>query len=75
MTDKDLKSSPENEPSMGDDPSTLMGVNCEDKGEEQLESSQAPSRNEWAYVLVTPDEINASETLRLQLWDSDKHTA
>lgn len=36
---------------------------------------QQPDWNEWASVLVTPDEINAEETLRLQLWDSDKHTA
>ncbi|KAK3372634.1 hypothetical protein B0H63DRAFT_485410 [Podospora didyma] len=36
---------------------------------------QEPNWNEWASVLVTPDEINAEETLRLQLWDSDKHTA
>lgn len=36
---------------------------------------QEPDWNEWASVLVTPDEINAEETLRLQLWDSDKHTA
>lgn len=36
---------------------------------------QKPDWNEWASVLVTPDEINAEETLRLQLWDSDKHTA
>lgn len=36
---------------------------------------QEPNWNEWATILVTPDEINADETLRLQLWDSDKHTA
>ncbi|KAK5651666.1 hypothetical protein OQA88_11841 [Cercophora sp. LCS_1] len=40
-----------------------------------IKSSRSPVWNEWAHVLVTPDEINASETLRLQLWDSDKHTA
>ncbi|KAK3331416.1 hypothetical protein B0H66DRAFT_507166 [Apodospora peruviana] len=34
-----------------------------------------PNWSEWAAVLVSPDEINAEETLRLQLWDSDKHTA
>ncbi|KAK1757995.1 hypothetical protein QBC47DRAFT_373526 [Echria macrotheca] len=37
--------------------------------------SQEPNWNEWAMVLVTPDEINADESLRLQLWDSDKYTA
>jgi hypothetical protein len=36
---------------------------------------QEPNWNEWAWILVSPDEINAEETLRLQLWDSDKHTA
>ncbi|KAK3364593.1 hypothetical protein B0T25DRAFT_530591 [Lasiosphaeria hispida] len=37
--------------------------------------TQEPNWNEWASILVSPDEINAEETLRLQLWDSDKHTA
>ncbi|KAK0612493.1 hypothetical protein B0T17DRAFT_543812 [Bombardia bombarda] len=36
---------------------------------------QEPVFNEWASILVSPDEINAEETLRIQLWDSDKHTA
>lgn len=36
---------------------------------------QYPVWNEWAFVLVTAEEINADETLRLQLWDSDKYTA
>ncbi|KAJ9130110.1 C2 (Calcium/lipid-binding, CaLB) [Coniochaeta hoffmannii] len=36
---------------------------------------QHPVWNEWAFVLVTSEEINADETLRLQLWDSDKYTA
>ena len=36
---------------------------------------QRPNWNEWASVLVSPEEINADETLRLQLWDSDKYTA
>lgn len=31
-----------------------------------------PVWNEWAFILVTAEEINADETLRLQLWDSDK---
>lgn len=34
-----------------------------------------PVWNEWVSVLVTPEEMNAEETLRLQIWDSDKHTA
>jgi hypothetical protein len=36
---------------------------------------QYPVWNEWAFILVTSEEINADETLRLQLWDSDKYTA
>ncbi|EXJ79281.1 hypothetical protein A1O3_08783 [Capronia epimyces CBS 606.96] len=36
---------------------------------------QAPSWHEWASILVTPEEMNADERLRLQLWDSDKYTA
>ncbi|KAK4172841.1 hypothetical protein QBC36DRAFT_68578 [Triangularia setosa] len=40
-----------------------------------IKSDQAPNWNEWMFVLVSPDEINAEETLRIQLWDSDKHTA
>lgn len=40
-----------------------------------IKEEQEPDWDEWATVLVTPDEINAEETLRLQLWDSDKHTA
>ncbi|KAF2973261.1 hypothetical protein GQX73_g282 [Xylaria multiplex] len=34
-----------------------------------------PSWHEYASILVTPEEVNASEKLRLQLWDSDKWTA
>lgn len=34
-----------------------------------------PQWHEWAYLLVTPEEIDAQEHLKLQLWDSDKHTA
>lgn len=34
-----------------------------------------PSWHEYASILVTPEEINAGERLRLQLWDSDKWTA
>ena len=40
-----------------------------------IEKDQHPSWHEWAYLLVTPEEVNADEKLRLQLWDSDKHTA
>jgi hypothetical protein len=36
---------------------------------------QRPAWNEWAWILVTAEEVNAQETLRLQLWDSDKWTA
>ncbi len=36
---------------------------------------QEPDWSEWAHILVTPDELNADEKLRLQLWDSDKWTA
>ncbi|KAI1138554.1 hypothetical protein F5Y05DRAFT_384441 [Hypoxylon sp. FL0543] len=34
-----------------------------------------PNWHEWASILVTPEEVNAEEKLRLQLWDSDKWTA
>lgn len=37
--------------------------------------SQEPNWHEWAHILVTPEELNADEKLRLQLWDSDKYTA
>jgi len=40
-----------------------------------IEKDQDPKWFEWAYMLVTPEELNADEKLRLQLWDSDKHTA
>lgn len=36
---------------------------------------QSPSWHEWASILVSPEEMNAGEKLRLQLWDSDKYTA
>lgn len=36
---------------------------------------QEPRWDEWTYLLVGPEELNAEETLRLQLWDSDKYTA
>ena len=40
-----------------------------------IESTQTPNWNEWCQILVTPEEVNAGEMLRIQLWDSDKHTA
>ncbi|OCT54560.1 C2 (Calcium/lipid-binding, CaLB) [Cladophialophora carrionii] len=36
---------------------------------------QEPNWSEWSHILVTPEELNADEKLRLQLWDSDKWTA
>ncbi len=36
---------------------------------------QTPVWDEYAYVLVTTEELNAQEMLRLQLWDSDRTTA
>ena len=38
-------------------------------------ADQRPVWNEWAYVLVGPEELNAEERLQLQLWDSDRTTA
>lgn len=40
-----------------------------------IAEDQKPSWHEWAHILVTPEELNAGEKLRLQLWDSDKYTA
>lgn len=40
-----------------------------------IKEDQEPSWHEWAYVLVSPQEIDAEEKLRIQLWDSDKWTA
>ncbi len=34
-----------------------------------------PYFEETGYLLVTPEELNADESLRLQLWDSDRVTA
>ena len=34
-----------------------------------------PFWNETAYILVSPEEVNASERLRVQLWDSDRTSA
>ena len=40
-----------------------------------IANQQSPSWQEHASILVTPEEINAEEKLRLQIWDSDKWTA
>ena len=40
-----------------------------------IPGTQKPNWNEWCQILVSPEEINAEEKLRIQLWDSDKHTA
>lgn len=40
-----------------------------------IEEDQNPRWHEWAYMLVSPEELNAEEKLRIQLWDSDKYTA
>ncbi|KAJ4411040.1 hypothetical protein N0V91_001413 [Didymella pomorum] len=40
-----------------------------------LQKNMEPHWNEECYVLVTPDELNVDERLRLQLWDSDRTTA
>ncbi|KLU86039.1 hypothetical protein MAPG_05058, partial [Magnaporthiopsis poae ATCC 64411] len=38
-------------------------------------NEQQPDWHEYASILVTPEELNAEEKLRLQLWDSDRWTA
>ena len=38
-------------------------------------SEMKPIFEEWSYVLVGPEELNAQEMLRVQLWDSDRTTA
>lgn len=40
-----------------------------------IEKDQNPRWHEWAYMLVSPQEIDAEERLRLQLWDSDRFSA
>lgn len=40
-----------------------------------IEHEMNPYWEETSYVLVTPDEINAEEQLRVQLWDADRYTA
>ncbi|KAF4457942.1 hypothetical protein F53441_197 [Fusarium austroafricanum] len=40
-----------------------------------LENEMEPVWNETCFVLVTPQELNIDERLRVQLWDSDRLTA
>jgi hypothetical protein len=40
-----------------------------------IEKEQHPVWGEWESILVTSEELNAEEHLRLQLYDSDKRTA
>jgi hypothetical protein len=40
-----------------------------------LTNEMNPVWEETAYLLVTPEEINVDERLRVQLWDSDRFTA
>lgn len=40
-----------------------------------ITESQDPEWHEWATILVSAEELNAEEKLRLQIWDSDKWTA
>lgn len=40
-----------------------------------LTNEMSPVWQETAYLLVTPEELNVDERLRVQLWDSDRFTA
>jgi hypothetical protein len=40
-----------------------------------LQNSMEPHWHETCFILVTPDELNVDEKLRVQLWDSDRTTA
>lgn len=40
-----------------------------------LQNNMEPYWGEECYILVTPDELNVDERLRIQLWDSDRMTA
>ncbi|OJD32724.1 meiotically up-regulated protein [Diplodia corticola] len=40
-----------------------------------IQSEMEPVWDETAFVLVTADELNVDERLRIQLWDSDRTTA
>ncbi|KAK3104269.1 hypothetical protein LTR53_018569, partial [Teratosphaeriaceae sp. CCFEE 6253] len=39
-----------------------------------LEKEMEPCWEEQAFLLVTPEELNVDERLRIQLWDSDRFT-
>ncbi|KAI5865413.1 hypothetical protein GGS23DRAFT_426057 [Durotheca rogersii] len=40
-----------------------------------ITNGNEPNWNEYTSILVTPEEVNAEEKLRLQLWDSDRWSA
>lgn len=40
-----------------------------------LQNNMEPIWDETCFVLVSPEELNVDEKLRLQLWDSDRNTA
>jgi hypothetical protein len=40
-----------------------------------IQSEMEPCWEETAFILVTPEELNVDERLRVQLWDSDRTTA
>ena len=40
-----------------------------------LEKEMEPCWEEQAFLLVTPEELNVDERIRVQLWDSDRFTA
>jgi hypothetical protein len=40
-----------------------------------LQNNMEPVWDETCYLLVTPEELNVDEKLRVQLWDSDRTTA
>lgn len=41
----------------------------------KIMNEMQPIFEEWLYLLVGPEELNADELLRVQLWDSDRTTA
>lgn len=40
-----------------------------------IQSDMEPTWEETGYILVSPEELNVRERLRIQLWDSDRMTA
>ncbi|KAI9700546.1 MAG: hypothetical protein M1820_006700 [Bogoriella megaspora] len=40
-----------------------------------IQSDMEPQWGETGYIMVTPEELNVDERLRVQLWDSDRTTA